>query len=92
MYLFWQLQILDIIFLFWMNLNAVWIHRLDRPHWKGPFKAPIWLVSISVLLGYMNLVFLGMGTDLWGSGTLLTGLIFAALIIPVFHHSSLYSR
>jgi amino acid transporter len=72
-----------IIFIF-MNLNAVWIHRMDRPHWKRPFKAPIWLLSIGVILGYVNLVFLGMGSDIWGVGTLITGLAFAALIIPVF--------
>ena len=72
-----------IIFI-WMNLNAVWIHRMDRPHWKRPFKAPTWLLVISVTLGYANLVFLGMGSDIWGVGTLLSGLIFAALIIPVF--------
>jgi amino acid transporter len=68
----------------WMNLNAVWIHRMDRPHWKRPFKTPTWLLVISVTLGYVNLVFLGMGSDIWGVGTLLTGLVFAALIIPVF--------
>ncbi|CAF0712967.1 unnamed protein product [Adineta steineri] len=72
-----------IIFIF-MNLNAVWIHRMDRPQWKRPFKAPIWLLLISVILSYVNLVFLGMGSDIWGTGTLLTGLIFSSLVIPVF--------
>lgn len=72
-----------IIFIF-MNLNAVWIHRMDRPQWKRPFKAPTYLLVISIALGYMNLIFLGMGSDIWGAGTLVTGLAFAALIIPVF--------
>ena len=27
---------------------------------------------------------MGMGANVWGSGTLLTGLVFAALIVPVF--------
>ncbi|CAF3030585.1 unnamed protein product [Rotaria sp. Silwood2] len=72
-----------IIFIF-MNLNAVWIHRMDRPHWKRPFKAPIWLTFISVILSYVNLVFLGMGSDIWGTGALVTGLAFAVFIIPVF--------
>ncbi|CAF3843197.1 unnamed protein product [Adineta steineri] len=72
-----------IIFIF-MNLNAVWIHRIDRPQWKRPFKAPSWLLLISVILSYVNLVFLGMGSDIWGTGTLLTGLIFSSLVIPVF--------
>ncbi|CAF3332182.1 unnamed protein product [Rotaria socialis] len=72
-----------IIFIF-MNVNAAWIHRMDRPNWKRPFKVPNWLLLISVILSYMNLVFLGMGADTWGVGTLFTGLIFAVLIIPVF--------
>jgi amino acid transporter len=72
-----------IIFIY-MNLNAVWIHRMDRPHWKRPYKAPNWFLAICVILAYVNLVFLGMGSDIWGTGTLITGLVFAALIIPVF--------
>ena len=67
-----------------MNLNAVWIHRMDRPQWKRPFKAPSSLLAISVALGYVNLIFLGMGADIWGAGTLVTGLVFAAAVIPVF--------
>ena len=72
-----------IIFIF-MNLNAGWIHRIDRPHWKRPFKTPMWLLSVGVLLSYVNLVFLGMGSTVWGAGTLVIGLAFCALIIPVF--------
>ncbi len=72
-----------IIFIF-MNLNAGWIHRLDRPAWERPFRAPNWLLGLGTGLAYVNLIFLGMGADIWGAGTLLTGLAFAALIIPVF--------
>lgn len=72
-----------IIFIF-MNLNAGWIHRMDRPDWGRPFKAPTWLLAAGGFLGFLNLVFLGAGADIWGAGTLTAGLIFAALIIPVF--------
>jgi amino acid transporter len=71
------------IFIF-MNLNAGWIHRIDRPNWVRPFRAPTWLLAIGAVLGYVNLFFIGMGADVWGPGTMLSGLILAAMIIPVF--------
>lgn len=72
-----------IIFIF-MNLNAGWIHRMDRPDWVRPFRAPSWLLAIGAALGYVNLFIMGMGADIWGPGTLLSGLVLAAMIIPVF--------
>ncbi|MDR6676313.1 APC family permease [Pseudomonas oryzihabitans] len=72
-----------IIFNF-LNLNAGWIHRLDRPTWERPYKAPVLLIGAGALLSFVNLACMGLGADIWGSGTLLTGLIFALLIIPVF--------
>jgi amino acid transporter len=71
------------IFIF-MNLNAGWIHRIDRPNWTRPFRAPTWLLATGGVLGYVNLFIIGMGADIWGPGTLLSGLILAAVIIPVF--------
>lgn len=72
-----------IIFNF-LNLNAGWIHRMDRPTWTRPFKAPTWLLATGTVLSFVNLALLGMGADIWGEGTLLSGLVFAALIIPIF--------
>ncbi|MFZ6049839.1 APC family permease [Pseudomonas sp. CR3202] len=72
-----------IIFNF-LNLNAGWIHRLDRPNWDRPYKAPAVLLGLGALLSFVNLACMGLGADIWGSGTLLTGLFFALLIIPVF--------
>jgi amino acid transporter len=72
-----------IIFNF-LNLNSGWIHRMDRPKWERPYKAPTILLLLGGMLGYVNLALMGMGANIWGSGTLMTGLIFAALIIPVF--------
>lgn len=67
-----------------LNLNAAWIHRIDRPAWERPFKAPTWLLAGGTALSFVNLVLLGMGADIWGAGTLVTGIICSALIIPVF--------
>jgi amino acid transporter len=72
-----------IIFNF-LNLNSAWIHRLDRPDWTRPFRAPTWLLVLGTLFSFVNLALLGMGADIWGAGTLVSGLFFAALIIPVF--------
>ncbi len=65
-------------------LNAGWIHRMDRPHWERPYKTPNILMGAGVLLGYLNLAIMGMGTEIWGEGTLRTGLFFSSLIVPLF--------
>jgi len=72
-----------IIFNF-LNLNAGWIHRMDRPTWDRPFKAPTWLLGIGVVLSFVNLALMGLGSDIWCAGNLKAALIFVALIIPVF--------
>jgi len=72
-----------IIFNF-LNLNAGWIHRIDRPSWARPFRAPTLILGIGAVLGFVNLALMGMGADIYGAGTLTAGLVFAALIIPVF--------
>lgn len=72
-----------IIFNF-LNLNAGWIHRLDRPTWERPWKAPNWLLAAGAVLGFVNVFIMGMGASIWGAGTLTAGLVFTALIVPVF--------
>lgn len=67
-----------------LNLNSAWIHRIDRPKWERPFKAPNWLLGLGAVLGYVNLAIMAMGADIWGAGTLYVGLVFASLIVPVF--------
>ena len=71
------------IFIF-LNLQAGWIHRIDRPHWPRPFRAPTWLLGLGAAFGFFNLVLLGAGAEVWGPGTLRNGLLAAALILPVF--------
>lgn len=67
-----------------LNLQAGWIHRLDRGHWTRPFRCPTWLLSFACLLGFANMVIMGAGADVWGEGTLRNGLVAAFLILPVF--------
>ncbi|HSV68707.1 MAG TPA: APC family permease [Methylibium sp.] len=72
-----------IIFNF-LNLQSGWIHRMDRPDWERPYRAPSVVLAIGALLGFVNLALMGMGADVYGAGTLGTGLFFALLIVPVF--------
>jgi amino acid transporter len=75
-----------IIFNF-LNLNAGWIHRMDSGHIARPWKAPSALIGLNTVLAFVNALFLGAGAKVWGySSALWVGLIFAALIIPVFYY------
>jgi amino acid transporter len=70
-----------------LNLNAGWIHRIDSAHMDRPWKAPNWLIGVNTLLAFVNALFLGAGAKVWGyENALWSGLIFAALIIPVFYY------
>jgi amino acid transporter len=72
-----------IIFNF-LNLQSGWIHRLDRASHDRPFRCPTSLLAAGAVFGFVNLAFMGIGADLWGAHTLRNGLLFAALIVPVF--------
>ncbi len=68
-----------------LNLNAGWMHRINSSHIDRPWKAPTWLIGLNTVLAFVNALFLGAGAKVWGySNALWAGLIFAALIIPVF--------
>jgi amino acid transporter len=67
-----------------LNLNAGWIHRLDRPLQERPWRAPTWVLAVGAVLSFVNLAFMGFGADVYGVGTLSTGLAFCSLIVPVF--------
>jgi len=67
-----------------LNLNAGWIHRMDRPDQERrgglrPRSSPP-----GTALSFVNLAFVGMGADVYGEGTLRTGLLFATLIVSDF--------
>ncbi len=67
-----------------INLQAGWIHRIDRPDQKRPYKAPSWLIAVGALFGFVNLFFIGMGANVFGAGVLKGGLITAFLVVPIF--------
>jgi amino acid transporter len=67
-----------------LNLNAGWIHRMDRPDQERPWRAPSAIIAAGTVLSFVNLAFVGMGADVYGDGTLKTGLLFATLIVPIF--------
>jgi amino acid transporter len=67
-----------------LNLNAGWIHRLDRANQERPWRAPTWVLAVGAVLSFVNLAFMGFGADVYGVGTLSTGLAFCSLIVPVF--------
>jgi len=67
-----------------LNLQAGWIHRIDRKDWNRPYRAPNWLLATGAVLGFVNMVWMGVGADVWGKGTLRNGLLAVLLIVPVF--------
>ena len=42
------------------------------------------LIAAGAVLAFVNALLLGWGANVWGQGALLTGLVAAALILPVF--------
>ncbi|MEL7563811.1 MAG: APC family permease [Dehalobacterium sp.] len=71
------------IFVF-LNLNAGWIHRIDSGHLKRPFKAPAWLIALNTVFSFINIAVIGIAAAVLGKGAILSGFIWAIVIIPVF--------
>ena len=67
-----------------LNLNAGWLHRVDNGHLERPWKAPTVLIAAGAVLAFVNALLLGWGANVWGQGALLTGVIAAAVVVPVF--------
>src|SRR4051812_41454615 len=67
-----------------LNLNAGWLHRVDSPNRPRPWRVPTALIAVGGVLAFVNALLLGWGANVWGQGALLTGLVFAALVVPVF--------
>ncbi|MFI5017060.1 MAG: APC family permease [Dongiales bacterium] len=67
-----------------LNLNAGWIHRIDNPGVRRPWRCPDWLLGLGAVLSFVNAFLLGAGADVWGRGTLVAGFVSAALVVPVF--------
>ena len=69
-----------------LNLNAGWMHRVDNPQAPRPYRAPTALIAIGTVLAFVNALLLGWGANVWGGGALLTGLVAAAIVVPVFYY------
>ena len=67
-----------------LNLNAGWIHRIDNANAKRPWRAPNLLLGAGTVLAFVNMIFLGAGANVWGAGTLKSGLVAMLLVVPVF--------
>ena len=67
-----------------LNLQSGWIHRIDRSDWNRPYRCSTWLLATGAVLGFVNMVWMGAGANVWGDGTLRNGLLAVLLIIPVF--------
>ena len=67
-----------------LNLNAGWIHRIDSPDTPRPWRCPTPLMAVGLVLSFINAILLGAGANVWGEGTLMSGIIAALLILPVF--------
>ncbi|PZQ88737.1 MAG: amino acid permease [Leifsonia xyli] len=72
-----------LVFIF-LNLHAGWIHRIDNAHVERPYRCPNWLMAVGFILAYVNAFMLGAGANVWGPGTLMTGVFALAIILPVF--------
>ncbi|MFC5138380.1 APC family permease [Actinomycetospora rhizophila] len=69
-----------------LNLNAGWMHRVDNPDAPRPYRAPTALIAVGTVLAFVNALLLGWGANVWGGGALATGLIAAAIVVPVFYY------
>lgn len=67
-----------------LNLQSGWIHRIDRKDWNRPYRCPTWLLAAGAIFGFVNMVWMGAGADVWGKGTLRNGLLAVLVIVPVF--------
>jgi amino acid transporter len=67
-----------------LNLNAGWIHRIDNPQAQRPWRAPDVLIGLGTAFAFFNAFLLGAGANIYGSGTLITGLLAAAIALPIF--------
>lgn len=68
----------------YLNLNAGWIHRIDNPDVKRPYRTPKALFVIGACLAFFNAFLIGAGADVWGPGILWLGLGAAFVSAPLF--------
>ncbi|MCX8505750.1 MAG: amino acid permease [Alphaproteobacteria bacterium] len=52
------------VYMFFL-VNSVWIHRLDAPDHPRPYRAKNWQILAAIIFGFVNLLFLGAGSEVW---------------------------
>jgi amino acid transporter len=68
-----------------MDMNAGWMHRIQRPNHARPYRAPNWLIFVGgPILSLLNLAFIVFGANVFAPGALWYGLGAIALSIPIF--------
>jgi len=68
-----------------MDMNAAWMHRLDRPNVERPYRAPNWMIYVmGPILSLLNLAFIIFGANVYAPNALWYGLGIIALAIPIF--------
>lgn len=67
-----------------LNMSSAWIHRIDNPRSKRPYRCPNFILAIVGCLSFVNAFLIGAGANLWGDGVLLLGFAVAFSSVPVF--------
>ncbi len=70
-----------------MDMNAGWMHRVQRPLHPRPYRAPDWLIFVGgPILSLINLAFIFFGANVFAPNALWYGLGAIALVIPIFYY------
>jgi amino acid transporter len=70
-----------------MDMNAGWMHRIQRPNHPRPYVAPNWLIFVGgPILSIINLAFIIFGANVYAPGALWFGLVAIALCLPIFYY------
>lgn len=67
-----------------IDINAGWIHRIDKKDAVRCFLTPTWLMVLGVILSYGNIAFIAAYAAKVEAGPIFSGIVWALVIIPVF--------
>ena len=70
-----------------MDMNAGWMHRLQRPNAPRAYRAPNWLIFVGgPILSVLNLAFIIFGANVFAPNALWYGLAAIAVVLPIFYY------
>jgi amino acid transporter len=67
-----------------LNQSSAWIHRIDNPRSKRPYRCPTFLLVMTGCLSYVNAFLIGAGANVWGNSVIPLGLAVSFASVPVF--------